>query len=122
MTTMSSEGMTVPLESIIDGLGLRVLTSRDVGSVEVNGGYVCDLLSDVMANARPGDIWITMQTHQNTLAVARIKELAGIVVVNGRRPDDETVRKAEEQDVTVLATDEPAFELCGKLYRMIQAS
>jgi hypothetical protein len=121
MAKMSSEGKTIPLKDIIDGLELLVLTSRDISNVEVNGGYVCDLLSDVMANARPKDLWITMQTHQNVLAVAQIKELAGIVLVNGRRPDDETVRKADEQAVTILAADESAFELSGRLYHMLDA-
>ena len=30
---------------------------------EIKGGYTSDLLSDVMGNAREGNIWITLQTH-----------------------------------------------------------
>jgi len=105
---------------VVERLGLRVLTSKGIGDIEVTGGYTCDLLSDVMANGRMGNLWITMQTHQNVLAVARIKDLAGIVFVNGRRPDEETIRKANEEHVTVLGTDESAFSISGQLYQLLE--
>lgn len=110
------------LTEIADKLGLQVLSSRALADVQVTGGYTCDLLSDVMANARPGNLWITMQIHQNILAVARIKDLAAIVVVNGRRPDDQTLHKADQEQVSVLGTDESAFQLSGRLYRLLEAS
>ena len=46
---------------------------------EIKGGYTSDLLSDVMGNAREGNIWITLQTHKNIMAIASLKELAAIV-------------------------------------------
>jgi len=69
------------LIEVVEKLGLRVLTSEDIGDAKVTGGYTCDLLSDVMGNSKTGNLWITMQTHQNILAVARLKDLAGIVIV-----------------------------------------
>jgi len=54
------------------------------------GGYVGDLLSDVMANSHEGDIWITRQIHQNTVAVASLKEHAAVIFVNGSEPTAET--------------------------------
>ena len=88
----------------------------------MTGGYAGDLLSDVMANGRPGNIWVTMQTHQNILAVAKIKDLAAIVVVNGRQLDEETVHKAGEENVIVLGTNESAFRLSGRLYLLLEES
>ena len=108
------------LKDIVEKLGLRVLTSKVAGDTKVTGGHTCDLLSDVMANGRPGNIWITMQTHQNILAVVKIKDLAGVIVVNGRQPDEETVQKADEEDVTVVGTDESAFRISGRLYRLLE--
>jgi len=110
------------LSHVIEKLGLQILTSSESGDTEVTGGYTCDLLSHVMANGRPGNLWITMQTHQNVLAVARLKDLAGIVVVSGRQPDDETIRKADEEKVTVLGTDESAFQISGRLHRLLEKS
>ncbi len=108
------------LTEVVEKLGLRVLTSKGVGDTTVTGGYTCDLLSDVMGNSKMGNIWITMQTHGNVLAVAKLKDLAGIVFVNGRRSDEETIRKADEEHVTVLGTDESAFSISGQLYQLLE--
>ncbi len=108
------------LTEVAEKLGLRLLTSKGIGDKEVTGGYTCDLLSDVMGNSQQGDLWITMQMHQNVLAIASLKELAGIVIVNGRRPDVETIRKADEENVAVLGTDESAFVVSGRFYRLLQ--
>lgn len=108
------------LTEVVERLGLRVLTSKGIGDAKVTGGYTCDLLSDVMANSKTGNLWITMQTHQNVLAVVKLKDLAGIIFVNGRRPDEETTRKADEEYVTVLGTDESAFSISGQLYQLLE--
>jgi predicted transcriptional regulator len=110
------------MNDAVEKLGLRVLTSQAPGDTELTGGYTCDLLSDVMANGRPGNLWITMQTHQNVLAVVRLKDLAGIVVVNGRQPDEETIQKADQENVTVLGTDQSAFQVSGRLHRLLEES
>ncbi len=107
------------LKDVVEKLGLRVMTVKAALDPELTGAYAGDLLSDVMANARPGNLWITMQTHQNVLAVAQIKDLAAIVLVNGRKPDAETLQKADQENVTVLGTDEPAFRISGQLYRLL---
>lgn len=83
---------------------------------DVTGGYCGDLLSDVIANSRKGDLWITIQSHQNILAVATLKELSAIVLVNGHRPDDETRAKAEEEGIPVLLTPMSSYQLAGGLY------
>ena len=56
------------------------------------------------------------QVHVNIVAVAVLKELAAIIIVNGRRPAEDTVRKAIEEQVPILSSTLPAFEVIGKLY------
>ncbi|NOZ87661.1 MAG: serine kinase [Deltaproteobacteria bacterium] len=107
------------LAEIVERLGLCVLTSKKIRDTDVTGGYTCDLLSDVIANSKVGNLWITVQIHENVLAVAKLKDLAGIVLVNGRRPDESVTRKADEENVAILGTDESAFEISGRLYRLI---
>jgi len=85
---------------------------------EATGGIVSDMLSDVMANGRKDDIWITLQIHPNIIAVAVLKELAGIIIVNGREPESETIRRAETENVPVLTSELSAFELVGRLYKL----
>ncbi len=83
---------------------------------EVLGGYSSDLLSDVIANSAKGDLWVTMQKHLNIVAVAALRELAGIVVVNGRRPEPDALERAREQSVPIICTELPAFDVIGLLY------
>lgn len=82
----------------------------------MRGGYVSDLISDVLANATKGVLWVTHQTHQNTVAAASLRELAGIVLANGREPEEDTLQKAQAENVALLASNLPAFELVGRLY------
>ena len=85
---------------------------------EIQGGYASDLLSDVMGNSREGDIWITMQKHVNTVAVAQLNGLAAIVLVNGRQPEPDTLARAEEMGVPIISTPLQAFEAIGALYSL----
>ncbi len=99
-------------------LGLKPVAGLSRLSREFGQGYVSDLLSDVMANAKAGDLWVTLQTHQNIVAVASLKEIAGIIIIGGREPEKATLAKAEEEKIPILLTNLPAFEVVGRLYQM----
>lgn len=107
------------LSEVVDKLSLDVKTVNDSLTQEVTGVYVSDLLSDVMANSKDGNIWITLQTHLNIVAVAGLKNLAGIIIVNNRQPEKEITEKAQSENVTIMSTSLPAFEVAGKLYQML---
>lgn len=106
------------LNEIVDLLKLDVKAGQTGLEKEVTGGYASDLLSDVIANAKEGDIWVTLQIHQNIVAVAFLNNIAGIVIVGGRKPDADTLSKAEEQGVVIMSSGLPAFELVGRLYEL----
>jgi hypothetical protein len=106
------------LGEVAEALKLEICACPEEMGRPVKGGYVSDLLSDVIANAKEGDIWVTLQLHQNIVAVAFLNNLAGIVIVGGRQPDADTVKKSEEQGVPILVTQLCAYEIVGKLYDM----
>ncbi len=106
------------LEEIVRKLEMEVKTSAENLSRTVTAGYASDLLSDVMAHAEKDYLWVTLQLHQNIVAVAVLKELAGIVIVSGREPQQETLTKAEEEGVAILVTELPGFEVVGRLYQL----
>ena len=107
------------LETIAKTLQLRIHTGGDRLGVEVRGGYVGDLLSDVMANSREGELWITRQTHQNIVAVASLKDLAGVILVKGAEPAADTLEKAARENIPLFTTELSAFETAGRVHRMI---
>lgn len=103
------------LKEIAKNLELEVVTSHELDQ-EPQGGYASDLLSDVIANAQEGDIWVTLQIHLNIVAVAAMKGVSAIITVNGRRPDEATISKANEEGITIMVSVLPTFEVVGKLY------
>ncbi len=106
------------IRDITQKLGLCVCCGGENLDREVKGGYAGDLLSDVIANSTAGSVWVTMQVHVNIVAVAVLKELAAIILVNGRQPVDDTLRKATEEKVPILSTALPAFEFVGRLHAL----
>jgi hypothetical protein len=104
------------LKDVIKGLDLTIRCGEGPLETAVSGAYAGDLLSDVIANSKPGNVWITMQLHVNIVAVAVLKGLSAIIIVQGREPAADTLRKAAEEHVTILVSKRPAFETAGKLY------
>ena len=101
-------------------LSLDVKSYSDGLQQDVTGGYASDLLSDVLANSKKGDIWITLQTHQNIVAVANVKGLAGIIIVGRKEPQKDTLDKAEAEKITIMTTSMSAFETAGKIYQLLK--
>lgn len=106
------------LKEIIDKLNLEVITAADKLDKEITRGYCSDLMSDVMANSKQGDIWITLQIHQNIVAVSSLNNLSAIVIINDRKPEQETIEKAEKEGIPILLSKLPAFEFIGKLFNL----
>jgi len=106
------------LAELVERLDLKVYAGKEALQREVKGGYTGDLLSDVMAHSRKDDVWVTIQVHPNIVAVAVLKELAAIVVANGREPAAETVERAETEKVPVLGTRANVFGFVGRLHEL----
>lgn len=108
------------IENIIQELNLEVYAGSDILRRPVKGAYSSDLLSDVMGRAKEGEVWITMQTHKNIIAVASLKDLSAILVVNGNKPDEDTLMTAESEGIVLLGTRETSFNTCGRLYKLLE--
>lgn len=106
------------LKELAEQLGWELKTQNVPMEAEVKTGYASDLLSDVLANSIEGDLWVTRQTHLNIVAIAVMRDLSGILLVNGAQPDSDTVEKAAEKMVPIFRTPLPTFEIVGRLYQM----
>jgi hypothetical protein len=110
--------VSVTVADVAARLEGRLVGATQRGAVPVRGGYASDLLSDVMAHAHEGDAWVTLQKHVNTVAVAQLKNIAVIVVVNGREPEADMLARAAEFGVAVVLTPLTAFDAAGTLYQL----
>lgn len=86
-------------------------------SREAESGYASDLLSEVMAGAKVGQLWFTVQTHPNIAAVALLANLAAVVITGGHKPEAATVAKAEAEGLPILSTDYQTYEALQVLFK-----
>lgn len=109
--------MTVDTLSQI--LELQVAAGKAGVNKEIKGAYIGDLLSLVMAHAKEGDLWITVQGHINSVAVAVLDNLPAILLTEGIQPDEMMRKKAEEEAVVILTTKKNSYEIAKELIKIL---
>lgn len=101
---------------LVEKFDLKVVGGKRGLNREVRDGYCGDLLSEVMANAPEGCAWMTVQGHQNIVAVAVLRDMAAIIITGGQTPDDETIKKADQEGIPVLQWPGTSFSLAGRIF------
>lgn len=104
------------VKDLVDKFDLAVTAGQSGLDREIADGYCGDLLSEIMANAPMGCAWMTVQGHQNIVAVAVLREMAAIIITGGQTPDDETVKKADKEGIPILLWPNSSFRLAGRLF------
>ena len=104
------------VSELVKKYNLKVFAGHEGLEKEIKGCYVSDLLSDVMGNAAENEVWITLQTHQNVMAIASLVDLAAVVLVKGLEPDKDTLAHSQEEGIPLLGTGLTTFQMAGKLY------
>jgi predicted transcriptional regulator len=95
---------------------LNLKPLNKVSETEIDGAFISDMLSDVMAGAQAGSVWVTVQTHKNTIAAANLVDVAAIIVVRGKKVPEDTLQMADKVGVTVFTTELDSFKIAVKLY------
>lgn len=107
------------LKEIIDALELKVLTEeKNFSEIVPTSGYASDMLSCVMTGCKPGGIWVTLQSHLNIVGVAALVDVCAVIITEDAMPDEQTIAKANQQGVTLLATPMLTYRVCGRLWEM----
>jgi hypothetical protein len=107
------------LQDVIQQLDLKVLTApQDFSAVVPTGGYASDLLSCVMAGAKSGNLWVTLMSHANIVAVAALTEVSAVIITENATPEADVVAKANEQGVALLLTPAASYQVVGRLWEL----
>jgi len=106
----------VKLDEVREILDAEVIVGRDSLQKEVQTAFGADLMSDVLAFARPGTILLTGLTNPQVIRTSEILDIAAIVIVRGKEPPAETIKLAEELKIPILKTRYILFETAGRLY------
>jgi predicted transcriptional regulator len=110
------------VSDLVEHLNLKVVSGEKGLDREVCGAYVSDLLSDVMGHAQENQVWVTLQVHQNVMAIASLKDLAAVIIVKGFQPNENTIRHSNEEQIPILSTEDATFDVSGKLYALLVRS
>ncbi|MGQ1788028.1 MULTISPECIES: DRTGG domain-containing protein [unclassified Saccharicrinis] len=105
---------------LVEKLNLKVFCGEQGINNEVVGGYTSDLLSDVMGNVDEKQVWITLQTHKNIMAIASLKEVAAVILVKGCKPEKAAIDQSNAEGIPILGTDLETFEMSGELYQLLK--
>ncbi len=111
-------GSAMTVNDLVEKFGLQVVSGNDGLERQVEDGYCGDLLSEIMGNAPEGCVWMTIQGHQNIVAVALLRNMAAIIVTGGQSPDDETLQKANQEGIPILLWPESSYKLAGQLFSL----
>jgi predicted transcriptional regulator len=86
---------------------------------EITGGYAGDLLSWVMGRANSGDVWVTIMSNVNIVAVASLADPACILLSEGVELEDEVIEKANSVGVNILTSKDDTFALCASIAKYL---
>ncbi|MBF4695377.1 DRTGG domain-containing protein [Fusibacter ferrireducens] len=100
---------------LIDNCSFKLLSGGDLER-SISSVYSCDLLSWVMAKGKNDTAWITVQTHNNILAVASLLDFSCVIIPEGIKVEAEVIQKANEQEITILSTELETFEIFKIMY------
>jgi serine kinase of HPr protein (carbohydrate metabolism regulator) len=104
----------VTVKDLQSKLNLKAL--NEATDTEVVGAFISDMLSDVMAGAKAGNVWVTVQTHKNIIAAANLVDVPAIIVVRDKKVPDDTLQMANRVGLTVFATELDSYQIAVKLY------
>jgi hypothetical protein len=104
------------LSEMLQKSGLKLITELE--DKEITGVFISDMLSDVMTNAKAGNLWLTVQTHKNTISAANLVDVSAILVTHGKEIPAETTALANRFKVNIVSCDLPTYDLVRKLVGM----
>ena len=84
-----------------------------------DGVYVGDLLSRAMSHVESDNLWITIMSNVNVVAVATLTEPAAVILAESVELQSDALASAKENGITVLSTSLSAYEIAVRLDKAV---
>lgn len=104
------------IKVLIEKLNLKTFNNYE--NREIKGVCISDMISDVMANAKSGDLWLTIQTHKNIVPAANLVDISAIIITGAKEVPQDTLSLANKHNIPILSSEYSTYELAGRLYDM----
>jgi hypothetical protein len=96
------------LETLLQRTGWTLVQPCD-SNPTITGVFIGDLLSYVMGNGESGQVWITMQSHPNVIAVAALKEFAAVILIDDILLDPQAAEHAQANGIPIVRSPMDAY-------------
>lgn len=104
------------IKTLADTLGWKLLAGAEGLDHPVDGCYIGDLLSWVMARAQSGNVWLTVMGNINAIAVAALTDVSGIVLAESSALDPEAKARADQQGIPVFSCEENLYDTAIRVH------
>lgn len=104
------------LKDIKEHLKCRTICEGKIPDIEIKYANASDLMSDLLAFAKPGALLLTGLTHNNVIRTCEITEIRAVIFVRNKEPSEDTIKLARNCNVPLFTTELTKFEACGILY------
>ena len=104
------------LQEVKEILDAEVLCGEHLLDREVDHAFACDLISEMLAFAGSHTLLITSLTNPHIIHTAEVMDAVGVVFVGDRKPDEELIRKVNNENIPLLTTPFLIFKSCGLLF------
>lgn len=85
---------------------------------EIDGVYIGDLLSWVMGRAQSGNVWITIMSNINIVAVASLADTSCIILAEGVDVDSTVCDTAKNKGINIYKSEKSAYTLATEIYSL----
>ena len=104
---------------LCDSGRFRIINRGEDPDRQIEAVFCCDLLSIVMSRGIEGAAWVTVMGNINTIAVLALTDMALIILAEGVQMDAAGLAKAQQEGITVLASDKAIFDIALEIHEMI---
>lgn len=105
------------LKKIIEILEAKIIYGDEHLEKEVETVAAADLMSDVLAFAKPDSLLLTGLTNSQVIRTAEMSDITAICFVRGKRPSAEVIELAKNKEIPIFTTKFSMYISCGKLYK-----
>ena len=84
-----------------------------------DGAYIGDLLSWVMGKANAGNVWITIMSNINVIAVATLADVSCVILAEGVSLDPDVLAAAETKGVNVFSSPLSAYDIAKQISSIV---
>ena len=104
------------IADVQDVLKCRIIYGEEYLDREVHSACGADMMSDVLAFVKDQAVLLTGLCNPQVIRTAEMMDIICIIVIRGKKPDEDMINLAKERGIVLMATGHRMFSACGMLY------